>query len=173
MENLKEQLENKEARSPEDIKKLFPFIVTRNYEEYAGWHNKVVTYTEYGFKKGYDIFWFNRRTNNIDNQSYHYSDVVGICISLKNSDFKFACSFCGQGMLGSPNKFFNPLDLMDYIIKNNFTFDKAMTSLLKIKEGHYAFSGNLNEYSCAFNFHIFDEDLLGQIMKKSGLIIKC
>lgn len=165
---LKDQLENKQVNNPEGIKKLFPFIVTRDYKQVSSWHSQEVTYADYGFKKNDKIFWFNRRTSNLD-KYYDYDDIIIICNTLKNSGFKFACSYCGKGMLGSPNKFLNPLEFLKWVTENNHTFDKIFTSILKVESGHYVFSGNLNEYSCAFRFHIFDDTLLDQMVKETGL----
>jgi len=171
MINLKDQLEKKKANNPQDIKKLFPFIVTKNYKQFSSWHNKEVTYTDYGFKKDNKTFWFNRRTCNLD-QYYDYDDIIIICNTLKNSDFKYACTYCGKGCLGSPNKFLNPIDFINWVNKEKHTFDRVMTSIYKVNKDHWVFSGNLYKYSCAFRFHIFSKELLNEIINITGLTLK-
>lgn len=170
MQTLTEQKNNLEANNPEEIKKLFPFVITRDYEQFSGWHNLDVNYTEYGFKKGNNKYWFGRMTSN-KSKSWDYDDIIIILNTLKKSGFKFACNYCGKGMLGSPNKFLNPIDFIKWVTENNYQFED-FTSIETIKKGYWRFSGNLKEYSCAFWFDIFDKKLVTEIITKTGLIIK-
>lgn len=168
---LIEQKDNFEADNPEDIKKIFPFVITRNYQNFSEWHTIMVTCTDYGFKKDNKEFWFARRTSNKD-KSYNYDDIIIILSTLKKSGFKFACNYCGKGMLGSPNRFLNPIDFIKWVKENKYQFDTVFTSIEMIKEGYWRFSGNLKECSCAFWFDLFDADLLIEIITKTGLKIK-
>lgn len=169
-QTLKEQLDNLKVNSPEDIKKLFPFIITRNYKEFSGWHGQVVVYTGYGFKKDNKTYWFGRRTCN-KSKSWDYDDVIIILNTLKKSDFKFACNYCGKGMLGSSNKFLDPIKFIDWVKENNHKF-QDFTSIELINKGYWRFHGNLTGYSCAFWFDIFDKNLVKEISEKTGLKIK-
>ncbi len=167
-QSLKEQLDNKEAKNPTEVKRLFPFVVTKNYKQFSRWHCTEVTFTDYGFKKNDKTYWFGRRTSNED-QSYDYDDILFLLNNLQKNDFKFACNYCGKGMLGSPNKFLNPFDFIEWMKENNYQFDKHMTTMQKIDNGYWRFSGNLVQCSCAFWFDIFDKDILEKIIKGTGL----
>lgn len=169
-QTLAEQLDNIKAERPEDIKKLFPFVITGNYRQFSGWHCQEVTYTDYGFKKNNKKFWFGRRTSNED-KSYDYDDIIIILNTLKKSGFKFACNYCGKGMLGSANKFLDPIDFIKWVKENKYQFE-GFTSIETIKKGYWRFHGNLKECSCAFWFDIFDSELIIEISTKTGLKIK-
>ena len=167
-QTFKDQLQNKEARSPQDIKKLFPFVQLKSYKEFSNWHMKEVTYTQYGFKKDNKTFWFNRRTSDND-ASYEYDDIIIILNTLEKNNFKYSCGYCGKGMLGSPNRFLDLIEFLNWVKENNYSFDKKRTSIYQISKNHWRFSGNLKEYSCAFSFDIFDRDILRKVYEKQGV----
>ncbi len=169
-QTLKDQLENLEANNPDQIKKHFSFVITKEYKKYSSYYCKIVTYTDYGFIKNNKKYWFGRRTNNESN-TWDYDDIIIILNTLKNSNYKFACEYCGKGMLGSPNKFLDPIDFVNWIIKNNYHFEK-FSNITIIDNGYWRFFGNLQEYSCAFWFDIFDVELMKKISEKTGLKIK-
>lgn len=166
--NLKEQLDNLKAETPGDIKKLFPFVITRNYKNFSRWHCATVTFTEYGFKKDNKEFWFGRRTSNKD-KYYDYDDILIILNTLKKSGFKFACNYCGKGMLGSSNRFLNPIDFIKWVKENHYHFDLIISTYQEIEKGYWRFSGNLKECSCAFWFDIFDKELIEKIQKETKI----
>lgn len=167
MQTLSDQLDNIRVGNLEDIKKLFPFVITKNYEEFSGWHGTTVTYTDYGFKKDNKKFWFGRRTSNKD-KYYDYNDIIIILNTLKKSGFKFACNYCGKGMLGSSNRFLNPIDFIKWIKENDYHFE-SFSSIDILQKGYWRFHGNLKEYSCSFWFDIFDMELFIKIVKETGL----
>jgi hypothetical protein len=164
METLDKQKGGRSATSPEGVKKLFPFVVTRSYKKYSGWYEAEVTFTEYGFKKGRKTYWFGRRTSDLD-QDYNYDDILVILTSLKKNKFAYACNYCGKGGLGSPNKFTNLTKFLWWVKRDKHQFDSTMTSFQEMTKGHWRFIGNLVSYSCAFWFDIFDEELHKEIME--------
>lgn len=166
---LKEQNNNIEARSPEEIKKSFPFVITREYKGFSEWHGRTVTYTEYGFKKDDIVYWFARRTTN-RSQWWAYDKIITILKTLQESEFKYSCSYCAAGVLGDPNRFTDPLVFIAQVLKEKHTFTD-MTSIQEIKPSHWCFSGNLNERSAAFHFDIFDKKLVEQISKQTNIEI--
>lgn len=168
METLNDQIDNMEVKNPGDVKKLFPFVITRDYTKFSSWHGATVTYTDYGFKKNGKEFWFGRRTSNKD-ASYDYDDILVILNTYKKSNFKFACNYCGKGMLGSPNKFLNPLDFITWVKENKYQFDPIRTSIQNIGNGYWRFTGNLDKCSCAFWFDIFDKDIIQKIIKETEI----
>jgi len=170
MNSLKEQIDNLEANSVKDIKKLFPFVVTINYKYWSDWHDKKITYTDYGYKKIDQICWFSRRTNNLSD-SWDYDEIILILNTLKKSNFRYACNYCCRGTLGSANKFTDPIEFLNWVEKNNYSFEK-FSQILEINKGYWQFCGNLKEYSCAFTFYIFDEKLVKEISSRSGVKIK-
>lgn len=54
-------------------------------------------------------------------------------------------------------------EFLEWIKANGYTFNKNMTDF-SIEKDYIDFSGNLNEYSAAFCFRIYDKDLATHLM---------
>lgn len=58
----------------------------------------------------------------------------------------------------------SPLEFIKWIKDKGYTFDKSMVKLEKEDERTACFHGNLNEYSCAFRYEIFDAGIINEII---------
>lgn len=59
-------------------------------------------------------------------------------------------------------KFDNPFDFVDWVKENNYTFE-IHGELFRNCEQFTDFHGNLKEYSLAFNYRIYNQDIVNQL----------
>lgn len=104
-----------------------------------------------------------------DSHSGHYDyelkesrdKVADYFRQLNNNDGKYFAFYCCDW--GTRER--DIYKFLEWIKANGYTFDKKMTDFIEGDE-YTDFSGNLNEYSAAFFFRIYNKELAADIMAK-------
>lgn len=86
---------------------------------------------------------------------------------LRNHDGKWIDRNSTWGPQPEAVKGLSPLEFIALVRDNGFTFKKECTDISIVNNGVTRFSGNLNEYSCAFSFDIFDKEMIEELKKKA------
>ena len=119
-------------------------------------------------KDGVECFVKNRRADITDDGS--------LWAEQQNADIKLAKSM----LLSNSGIFYklhgayeNPFEMVRWIKANNFTFGNPKELFYMCDEKGYGagftdFSGNLNEYSAAFKYRIYDEEMVRQLKAEIG-----
>lgn len=141
----------------------------RNQPHFSGWYSKIVDQIDTFFLIGDKKFFLKGRTNpkyikeNIDIKIQR-EELEELKQQLIENEGKYVCFYCCKGMLGSKNKFINPVDFLNWVEKNGYHFEDFTEFRYIESLTLWSFSGNLKEYSCSFEFRFFDGDLAGKIM---------
>lgn len=84
---------------------------------------------------------------------------------IKNNG-KWICYYCPSGMLGSKPKQYSPFEFIDFVKKNNYSFNDFFEIYYVQKMNVWKFHGNLNEISYAFSFRIYNKETIDEIKKQ-------
>lgn len=87
----------------------------------------------------------------------HRHEMTVRIINLRHNNYKFICFYGG--------KFDNPFDLIKWVTEKDYSFQRH-GGFFETSESFVDFHGNLQEYSNAFMFRIYDPEILSQLKKK-------
>ena len=88
-------------------------------------------------------------------------DVAEYFRQLNQNDGKYFCFYCCDW--GTRER--DIYKFLEWIAANGYTFDNNMTHIIEGDE-YTDFNGNLNEYSAAFFFRIYNKELAADIMAR-------
>ena len=129
----------------------------KSWIEEDSWTEKNVTRTQYSYN---GMFLFN-----VSDTQESRQRCAKYLLSLRKHDYKYMCLF-------SPNE--DVFEFINWIAANKYTFVEN-SSILDLKDGAYDFHGNLNEYSAAFMYRIYDTRIVNKIisqLQSHGLVIR-
>lgn len=140
-------------------------IEKRDYTQYSNWRCKNCDYTDYfvviNGKKSY----FHRIEKSA--KSYEILSRHEMAVRLmyfRKTGYKYVdCNIPSSWQPGC-----TIAERFDFIRKNKFTPDKTIGAHLYWAEelNCWCFMGNLNEYSYAWNFSIFDKEIVDYILEQ-------
>lgn len=146
--------------------------------DFCAWYNATVTRVPVYCKlpDGREVFLLNRLTGAIESnkQKDHYivrdieehkKEIEAFVDQLKENGGKWFDRYCRWIWHPEETKKLGPLEFIDWVESKGYTFDKKMT-YLEIEPNRTVFGGNLNEYSCAFRYDIFDDAIVNEIKKR-------
>ena len=142
---------------------------------FSGWYGATVTRVPVYCKlpDGREVFLLNRLAGAIESskQKDHYivgdieedkEEIEAFVNQLKENGGRWFDRYCKWIWHPEETKKRGPLEFIDWVESNRYTFDKKMTSL-EIEPNRTMFGGNLNEYSCAFRYDILDDAIVKEI----------
>ena len=149
-----------------------------SFIKYSGWYNATITRVPVYCKlpDGKEAFLMNRLTGAIESskQKDHYivrdieedkEEIKVFVDQLKENGGKWFDRYCKGRWHPEKTKKLGPLEFIDWVESKGYTFNKKMTSLER-EPNRTMFSGNLNEYSCAFRYDILDDAIVKEIKKR-------
>lgn len=149
-----------------------------SFSDFSGWYDATVTRVPVYCKlpNGREVFLLNRLTGAIKSSKQQNSYIVGdieehkreieaFVNQLKENGGKWFDRYCRWIWHPKETVKLGPLEFIDWVESEGYTFDKKMTDLI-IEDSRTSFGGNLNEYSCAFRYDIFDETIVEEIKKR-------
>lgn len=149
-----------------------------SFSDFSGWYDATVTRCPVYCKlpDGREVFLLNRLTGAVESnkQKDHYilrgieehkKEIEAFIDQLKENGGKWFDRYCRWIWHPEETKKLGPLEFIDWVKSEGYTFNKKMTSL-EIEPYRTMFGGNLNEYSCAFRYDILDEAIVEEIKRR-------
>lgn len=150
-----------------------PVFPTLNKTKMYSIIKKPSCYSEYGFQKkayftpylfvrdGKEFFIRNLvEFTKGDKKTKNRNELSNYLLDLRKNKFKFITSYCYS-------RHEDPISFLKWVIETKKTF-QITGELFYCFDGYADFHGNLKEVSCAFNFRIYDKELL----RKTELLAK-
>lgn len=120
-------------------------------------------FTPYYFQNGNNRYFINNLITNTRDSFHidkrHKRKIARRIKNLRHNNYKFICFYGG--------KFNNPFDLIKWVTEKNYSFQKH-GNFFELCGNFTDFHGNLQEYSNAFMFRIYDPELLSQLKGEMG-----
>lgn len=131
---------------------------------------------------GREVFLLNRLTGAIESSRQkdpylvrdieeHKKEIEAFVAQLKENGGKWFDRYCRWTWHPKETMKLGPLEFIDWVESRGYTFEKNITDLI-IEDGRTSFGGNLNEYSCAFRYDIFDDAIVEEIKRRIPKIKK-
>ncbi len=114
----------------------------------------------YMLKEGQPLFIRNAINDN-------FNEVAEIKKQLEKTNGMYFTSYCGFGPC-------DPIDFINWVKSNNYTFEDctAVGKYNTDEDGFVDFGGNLKQVSCAFDFRIYDKEMVKEIVRLTGFEAK-
>lgn len=161
-------------------------LITKNLESpyYSSWHGATLlrSATYAVLPSGKEIFLLNKVTGVVEPERMNNSTIVRNikkdeeeCIELarqlEKNGGKWLDRYASDPDQPNEVRGKNPAEFVRWVKSKGYTFDQEMTEIICCEDGTAVFHGNLNEFSCAFNFIIVDEGLMRELMNESRVEI--
>lgn len=153
----------------------------RNKPSFSGWYEQEVDYTDYFYRHKGKRFFIGGVAIRKDgtkpekekgDNMYLVMDYPDTIKEIKDrfkqlvkNNFKYFCLYCGRGFYGTPDKVTDVFKFIEWVKKEGYKFNEFYRVDYLPSLNCWEFGGNLDKYSCAFCFRIFDEDTARLIIK--------
>ena len=118
-------------------------------------------FTPYYFQNGNGKYFISNLITNTGDSYHtdkmHRHEMAKRIKNLRHNNYKLICFYGG--------KFDNPFDLIKWVTEKDYSFQRHR-EFFETNEDFTDFHGNLQEYSNAFMFRIYDPEILSQLKKK-------
>lgn len=138
-------------------------VKSEPYRKFFGWWGKEVLNTEYWFKRDGKLHFINTLRHDTGRKHDDFrlrSEMAGFIRQLRKNKFKYLCYHARTNDI---------YEFINFIKSNGYSLAIIGKDAISYSEEHgmYQFSGNLAEYSAAFQYSIYDESMVNEI---KGLI---
>lgn len=134
-------------------------VKSEPYRKFFGWWGKEVLNTEYWFKRDgklHFIHTLRQDTGSKFDDSRMRKEMAGFLRQLRKNKFRYLCHHARTN---------NIYEFINFIKSNGYSLAMIGKDAISYSEEHgmYQFSGNLAEYSAAFQYSIYDEAMVDEI----------
>lgn len=158
---------------------MYEIIEKESFSRFSAWYCATIIRVPVFcmLPDGREVFVLNRLTDAVEDSKKNDSYVVGdieedkkkvddFISQLKAHDGKWFDRY--SRWLWQPKEIAgkSPLKFIDWVGEKGFTFQRELSQLILTKGNEATFHGNLNEYSCAFCYEIFDADMIKGIQER-------
>lgn len=134
-------------------------IKDKPYRRFSGWWSKEVLDTRYWFKRDgklHFIHTLRQDTGSKFDDSRMRKEMAGFLRQLRKNKFRYLCHHARTNDI---------YEFINFIKSNGYSLAMIGKDAISYSEEHgmYQFSGNLAEYSAAFQYSIYDEAMVDEI----------
>lgn len=161
---------------------MYPIITKKNTADASGWYGATIirTPTYVVLPSGKEVFLLNAVTDVVEtnkkNDPYIQQDIredqkkiEDYALQLEKHDGKWFDRFSRWPYQSKEICGLGPLNFIQWVDDKGYGFREEFTNLMIFSDGTARFHGNLEKYSCAFEYDIIDKALIESLKKAAEM----